>query len=225
MNKTDHLADFVEWDVRNWSTALDFWRTHARQLPTNGLALELGSRNGGLSLWLALQGIRVVCSDIVQPGTAAVQQHRTRGVAHLIRYESINAANIPYVNEFDVIVFKSMLGALDVESQAKAISEMHKALKKGGELFFAENLTGSPLHQFLRRKFVPWGNTWQYVSVASVEKFLSQFSRVDYQTIGFAGAFGRGERQRNLLGMLDQKILNRIIPESWKYVIVGVATK
>jgi SAM-dependent methyltransferase len=225
MSKSARIADFVEWDVRNWSGALDFWLAHTRQKLSNTLALELGSRNGGLSLWLALQGARVICSDICPPHPETIQLHKDHGVTHLIRYERVDATDIPYTEEFDVIVFKSVLGAIRAERQATAISDMHKALKTGGELFFAENLEGSPLHQSLRRRFVPWGTSWQYVSTASLEACLSAFSRVEHITMGFAGAFGRGEKQRDVLGMLDKLIFDRIVPATWRYIIAGVAVK
>lgn len=221
--------EFVEWDVRNWSEALNFWVEHTNQDISTCTALELGSRHGRLSLWLALQGARVLCSDVGQPSKGAIQEHQARGVSNLIQYESIDATRIPYTNQFDLVVFKSMLGALGESAgkaaQARAIAEMHKALKKGGELFFAENLIASPLHQTLRRRFVQWGIGWRYVSMEEMHEFLSPFSRVQYRTLGFAGAFGRGEMLRNVLGILDQAILSRLLPEKWRYITVGVATK
>ena len=89
-------SDFIEWDVRNWSAALDFWRDHSRQDLSNCTALEIGSRNGGLALWLASQGAHVVCSDVELPGERAVRNHRTRGVSHLVEYRALDAMNIPY---------------------------------------------------------------------------------------------------------------------------------
>jgi SAM-dependent methyltransferase len=130
------------------------------------------------------------------------------------------------VEKFDVIVFKSMLGAINTrELQAKAINEMHKALKKGGELFFAENLTASSLHGFLRRKFVKWGNEWRYVTLEEMTAFLSPFSDLNTQAVGFAGTFGRTEKQRNLLGVSDRLLFDRVIPKHWKYILLGVARK
>jgi len=208
---------------------LDFWLTHTRQDISACTALELGSRNGRLSLWLALQGARVICTDVDQLREGAIEEHQVRGVSNLIEYESVDATCIPYQNHFDIVVFKSMLGAVGGISgkvaQSNAIMEMHKALKKGGELFFAENLIASPLHQTLRKKFVRWGVGWRYVSVEEMAEFLSPFSKVQYRTLGFAGAFGRQEIQRKALGILDQAIFNRISPERWRYIIVGVATK
>ena len=53
----------------------------------------------------------------------------------------------------------------------------------------------------------------------------STAGKVQYRTVGFAGAFGRSERQRNILGLLDAKDLNYDIPEHWRYIIVRVAKK
>src|SRR5215475_9924859 len=151
------LAEFIEWDTRNWSAALDFWLAHTTQNIPKCSALELGSRNGGLSLWMALQGATVVSSDVELPTQKASQLHQHHQVSHLIRYEAIDATRIPYTSKFDVVLFKSMLGAVGRiggnQLQAQAVKQMHKALKSGGELFFAENLVGCPLHQFFRRKF------------------------------------------------------------------------
>ena len=58
-----------------------------------------------------------------------------------------------------------------------------------------------------------------------MNEFLSLFSHVEYRTVGFAGAFGRTELQRNLLGVLDETVLNYAVPENWRYIIVGVARK
>jgi SAM-dependent methyltransferase len=223
------VTEFIEWDVRNWSTALDFWRQHSRLEISKCSALELGSRNGGLSLWMALQGAQVVSSDIDLPTEEAARLHQARGVSHLVQYEAIDATNIPYSSTFDVIVFKSMLGAVGrlggKQRQVHAVRQMHKALKNGGELFFAENLIGSAAHHFLRRNFVRWGKSWRYVSISEMKEFLSPFSSVEYRPLGFGGAFGRSELQRNLLGILDGLVFNHIVPDDWKYIIVGVARK
>src|SRR5215831_16425956 len=221
------VANFIEWDVRNWSSALDFWLAHSTQNLSTCRALEIGTRNGGLSLWLALQGARVLATDIEPPTQAALRLHESHGISRYVQYESMDATRIPYKVEFDIVLFKSVLGAIgrlgDKPAQAQAVKEMHNALKPGGELFFAENLVGSPLHQFFRKKFVRWGNTWRYVSVRDMQEFLTPFSKVQYSTLGFAGAFGRTELQHSCLGVLDRTIFQHTIPPTWKYIIVGVA--
>jgi len=209
--------------------ALDCWRQQSLQDLSKCKALEVGSQNGGLSLWLALQGALVVCSDLDGPTETAVRKHREHGVSHLVSYESIDATNIPYTNHFDVILFKSVLGGIGVndnkERQAKAVSEMHKALKTGGELLFAENLAGSPVHGFFRRRFVKWGRDWRYISLTELDEFLAPFSKVRYRTIGFFGAFGRNEKQRENLGELDRHLTDALVPQGWRYIVAGVATK
>ena len=229
MSRSKLLSDYVEWDVRNWSATLDFWQAHSTQSFAGASALEIGSRHGGLSLWLAMQGASVICSDLNGPSERAVEQHRARGVSHLVEYSALDATNTPYQEEFDIVLFKSVLGGIGGhggrDSQRTAIREMHKALKKGGELFFAENLIASPAHQFFRGKFVPWSAKWRYVSVADMEEFLSPFSQVNLFTIGFAGAFGRNEAQRSCLGLFDKVLFDHLVPRNWKYIIAGVAKK
>lgn len=223
------LADFVEWDVQNWSVALDYWQTNSTHCLEGCSALEVGSRNGGLSLWMALQGAKVVCSDVSAPTERAVRQHRESGVSHLVEYQSIDATAIPYTEQFDVILFKSVLGAVGglygKEAQAKAVQEMHRALKKDGELFFVENLVASPFHKFVREKYVKWGAKWRYVTIAEMKEFLKPFAQVRLNTMGFAGTFGRSERQRDLLGRFDKAVFERLVPDKWKYIVVGVARK
>src|SRR5262249_24823871 len=176
----------------------------------------------GLSLWLALQGAQVMCSDVLMPTESVFRLHQARGVSHRIHYEAIDATRISYTSRFDVVMFKSMLGSVGRAGgkrlQTQAVKEIHKCLKSGGELFFAENLVGCRLHQFFRRKFVKWGQTWRYVSVAEMEEFLAPFSSVHYRTVGFAGAFGKSEMQRNVLGFLDTTAFNHLVPASWRYI-------
>jgi SAM-dependent methyltransferase len=224
------LQDIVEWDVRNWSTALDFWTHHSAHDLGSCTALELGSRNGGLSLWLALKGAHVVCSDVGGPTALALGKHRAAGVSHRITYESIDATDIGYDAAFDIVLFKSMLGAVGGQfggrdAQATAVAEMYKALKPGGELLFAENLLASPIHRYLRRRYVSWASRWRYVTVPEMLVLLAPFDSVRYRTIGFSGALGRTSVQRNLLGSLDRMLLDRIVPQQWRYIMIGVATK
>jgi SAM-dependent methyltransferase len=226
---TAALRDFLEWDVRNWAVALEFWTRHTRLDLAGCSALEVGSRHGGLSLWLATLGASVRCSDLEGPTERARRKHTAAGVASRIGYECIDATRIPYADRFDLVVFKSVLGAVGRlggrVAQARAVGQMYKALKPGGELFFAENLVASPMHRFLRRRFVGWSASWRYVSIEEMRDFLRPFASVSYCTIGFAGVFGRTGRQRAILGTLDRALLDGMVPESWRYVIAGVARK
>jgi SAM-dependent methyltransferase len=221
--------EIVEWDVENWSAALGYWRRHSSLTLTACAALEIGSRNGGLSLWLARSGATVVCSDLEGPTEAAFRKHERYGVSRLVRYERIDALDVPYSEAFDLVVFKSVLGGIgsggERGRQQRAVQQMHDALKPGGELWFAENLTASPMHRALRNRYVGWAQRWRYVSVAELLEFLEPFASVSWRTFGVLGALGRSERQRAILGTLDKLCLNALVPAGWRYIAVGVARK
>lgn len=222
------MNDIIQWDVKSWSTALKYWEEKVEWITVEN-ALEIGGREGGLSLWLALKGKSVVCSDLHNVKETAEKLHTKHKVSALVVYQDIDATEIPYENHFDIVVFKSILGGIgsnnNIEIQKKVFKEIHKALKPGGKLLFAENLVASSFHQFFRKKFTKWGNTWRYVTVKEMHSFLSDFSRFDIKTTGVLGTFGRTERQRNILSSVDKAILNSISPTNWKYICYGVATK
>lgn len=220
--------DIIQWDIKSWSKALSYWDSNIEwDKILNGL--ELGGREGGLSLWLALKGKTTVCSDLKDVKSTAEKLHLQYNIAPLIKYQDIDATNIPYENYFDIIVFKSIIGGIgrddNYEIQQKVFKEIYKALKPGGKLLFAENLIASPLHKLFRKRFVNWGNSWRYVSVKEMEQFLKDFSSYKIKTTGVLGTFGRNERQRNLLSTIDELVLNKICPDNWKYISYGIAEK
>lgn len=222
------LKDVVEWDVENWSRSLEFWKARA-SLPVPSTCLEVGARRGGLSLWLALQGHDVVCSDLTDNSEIAAPLHRRYGVADRIRYEAIDATAIPYENYFDAVAFKSVLGGVawdgDASRQVAAVRAMYRALKPGGVLLFAENLKASSLHQAARRRFIRWNSIWRYVSIEEMLKYLEPFSSVEYETTGVAGLFGRSPRLSAILGKADGLFLDKIVPPDGRYIMYGVARK
>lgn len=225
---TELTKDILQWDVKAWSKALKYWDKKVDWSNIKN-GLELGGREGGLSLWLALKGVQVVCSDIENITERAKPLHARHQIKSLVVYEEIDATNIPYENYFDVIIFKSILGGIgrkdNSEKAQQLFDEIHKALKPGGKLLFAENLIASPLHQFLRKKFTDWRGYWHYYSINEIKQFLKKFSSADIQTTGFFGTFGRNEKQRNALSAIDRLLLNRLLPKNWKYVAYGIAEK
>ena len=105
------IKDIIQWDISSWSKALHFWENNIDwSKVSNGL--ELGGREGGLSLWLALKGKEVVCSDLNDVKNTAEHLHEKHNVSNLVKYEDIDATVIPYENYFDVIVFKSIIGGI-----------------------------------------------------------------------------------------------------------------
>lgn len=220
--------DIIQWDTASWSKALKYWDKEVDWSKVKS-GLELGGREGGLALWLALKGISTVCSDLQNTESTARPLHEKHKVTHLITYQDIDATSIPYEDHFDVIVFKSIIGGIgrnsNIATQREAFRQMHKALKPGGKLLYAENLIASPVHQRLRRNFVSWGDSWRYVSIVEMHDFLKIFSSHTLKTTGFLGALGRSESQRQVLAKADNLLFNRVVPDNWNYICYGVATK
>lgn len=223
------IEQIIEWDVENWSQALPFWTAHSKvAVTTNARALELGSRHGGLSLWLAFRGFSVVCSDVDQPTARATALHDSYGFASRVTYARVDATAITAHGQFDVVCFKSMLGAVGrrgIAAQRLAVEEMYRVLCPGGEVWFAENLRASPFHRILRRLFVPWARSWRYPTLSELTELFGRFSSLEIVTVGCFAAFGRTEKQRSFLALLDNLRIMSVVPSTWRYVAIGVARK
>ncbi|WP_165485468.1 class I SAM-dependent methyltransferase [Protofrankia symbiont of Coriaria ruscifolia] len=237
MNRASLIRDSIGWDVANWSRCLSFWEKHSRvdarvdAAAPSVLEIGFGGTHGGLSLWLATKGFQVVCSGLEEPSSAARRLHAEYGISDAITYERIDVLSIPYVAAFDIVAFKSLLPGMTTSGdswpvpQQNAISNMHRALKPGGELWFAENAAGTRIHSFFRTHF-GWGRKGcSYLSSEDAVGLLSAFGTVDYTTLGILGGFGRSERQRRVLGAVDQALCERVTPEGWRYIITGVVRK
>jgi SAM-dependent methyltransferase len=222
--------DIVGWDVVNWSRALDFWESRPGFAPAGARALELGcGGNGGMSLWLATKGCRVLCSGYQGVQEAARTAHRAYGVERLIEYATVDACAIPYRGEFDLVCYKSMLGRIvedgPLEVARDVVAQILKALKPGGKLLFAENLAATRLHHALRQRWGTGKNRWRYFTVEELIELHAGFAAFEHTTFGFTGCLGRTEGQRRLLGRLDGRLFDRSVPAGWRYILAGVATK
>lgn len=229
MLTSEQISDIIEWDISNWSHALHFWEKNLRLGSKESLnCLELGGNRGGPSLWLALNGHSVVCSDLENPEVHARKLHDKYNVENLVTYEAVNALEVPYKEQFDVVVFKSIIGGIsrsgNDDRKKEIIDNCYNALKPGGILLFAENLEASFLHTFARKKFVKWGAEWNYLRYSELNPLLQRFSSSTFNTIGFFGAFGRSEKQRQLLSKIDHSI-RFLIPKSKRYIVYGIAVK
>ena len=145
------IKDIIDWDVLNWSKSLIFWSDNIDFNNQQYSCLELGGRRGGLSLWLAINGSNVICSDLKSPKENASKLHEKYSCSDKIKYCSIDATNISFENKFDIIIFKSIIGGISGngknELKQKTIDEIHKSLKPSGKLLFAENLKSSFLQK------------------------------------------------------------------------------
>ena len=219
------LSHIIQWDVKNWSKCLDFWNQYIDH-ETPKKVLALGEREGGISLFFALCGHEVICSDYHPMPDSTVALHQEYGVSDQISYQKIDMKSIDLPDEsVDIVVFKSVLGALgNADDQEKALSEIYRVLKKEGKFLFAENLEGTKLHQFLRKKFVSWGGRWRYITRKEMTGWNDQYQRIQTKAHGVTALFGRSEKQRRLLGGLDGA-LTPITPKNWRYILFGVCQK
>lgn len=223
-NKKELMQQIVGWDVENWSKAVDYWESNAPLYGRELECLELGSAMGGMSLWLALNKNKVLCTDLNGPEPWAHELHRKFDCHTRVSYGALNAMNIPYEGKFDLVLFKSIMGGICADDNSKKllIDQMHKALKPGGMLLFAENLEATALHQAARKRFGTKG--WNYLRLSEMDQVFASFSSLRYSTAGFFGCFGRTEGQRALLGKADA-LLDKLIPASAKYIVFGIAIK
>ena len=215
----------IQWDVENWSHTLDFWHSKTKLDLRFSRALDLGTGNGGLSLFLALKGATVVCSDVNGPCEQAKVLHDQYGVSERITYATVDTRFIPFADgSFDLVAFKSVMGGLSTyPNQKRMVEEIYRVLRPSGELWFAENLVSTLVHQTGRKWFLP-RKYWRYVTISEINELCRSFRTVYLKPYGFLAAFGRTNSQRRILGKID-RIINRCIPSGWKYIAFVVAQK
>lgn len=217
--------DIFQWDVRNWSRALPLWQSHLVH-PPGSRALAIGERDGGLSMLLAENNYWTYCTDVQPPGPRARALHRSHGLDELVEYEAQDVTALTYTDAmFDVVVFKSVIGALgSKDRQQQAMAEILRVLRPGGVLLFAENLSGTAVHRWLRQRFVTWDKYWRYLHMPADKDLFAGYERVDIRTCGLLANLGRSERQRDLLARIDGFVAP-LLPSSWRYIAYGVAFK
>ena len=225
IDKSKYLKDIFQWDVKTWSKAIPFWEQHLSG-QSSGKAAAFGEREGGLSLWLLKRGFDVVCTDYNDFAEVPLKLHVTYDVDDKIDYQKQNITEPTFEdNSFDVVVFKSVIGALGKkELQQKALDELYRILKPGGYLLFAENMEASGLHKYARKKFTNWGHRWRYPTFNEMPEMLNKFSQVDAKTVGFFATFGRSEGQRSFLAGVD-KLFSFLVPRSKRYVMIAACKK
>lgn len=224
------LNDAIGWDIPTWRRAFLHWeRVLESHPPANGL--ELGAKLGGASLFLAHRfGTEMICSDLGGPADGAAALHAQHGVSDLISYADANAISLPYDDSsFDVVVFKSILGSIagvvGAEAMQTTMKEIRRVLRPGGTLLFAENLSATVGHQFLRRRIRTWGRGWHYLSLNELTVLLDRtFPSAVVKTTGFicVGVPERFGRLRASAGTVDG-VLDRVLPMRARYLAFGHA--
>jgi 2-polyprenyl-3-methyl-5-hydroxy-6-metoxy-1,4-benzoquinol methylase len=224
-NKT--IADIIEWDVQNWSQLLTYWEPILKKLPPDGKILAFGERNGGLSLWLAMQGFHVDCTDRVRPTDAAVEMHKRYHVADKITYGSFDVVNSSMEgNKYDLIIAKSVLGGIKSdyknattrtsETRENAIKNIYNLLKPNGYILFAENIQGSVLLHKVR-KMLGKQKGWYYFNISDFNNLFKTFHDVEIKTFGVIPTTSRNRYFNDFIFALNKYLLN-VLPSSYKYI-------
>ena len=228
------LADIVEWDIKNWSQLIEYWQPILATFPHDAKVLAIGERNGGLSLWLASMGFEVLCTDINDISEQAGQLHRQYGLAHKIKYDSLDIVNTDCQPEqFDLIIAKSVIGGLksvkgrgstrSIEAQGKAINNIYQLLKPGGHFLSAENLKGGWLVQ-LSRKVTKRAKGWRHPSYNELKELFGPFPVVQTKTFGILPTFFRSRVMNDVAYFLNKYVLF-FIPAKSRYIGFTIARK
>lgn len=212
------------WDVINWRRAINFWGAAESFELRDKTVLELGAGKGGLSAWFAAKGATVLCTDYPRLPDQAMKYHASKGCHQRIAYQALDARDIPFIDSFDIVVIKSVLGALPRTEQELVIRQIHKTLRQGGIFLCVENMAGSPFHLWCRRRFARYGKKWHYANMTELLNAYRMFETVNASTFGVTALFSPWEQGRVLLGIADS-VIERIWPNKWKYIVSITAKK
>ena len=213
---------YINWDKTNWTRALNFLDENKTADFENKNVLELGGGEGSLSMWASHNGAKAICSDIIKPGSLVLNKLYKEKV----RFEIIDAQDIPYENHFDFIIFKSLLGGIGrnnlFEKQIVVMEQIKKSLKKNGECLFIENMKGTILHQIYRNRYGAGKNQWNYPSLNNFKNLSKNFSRTQFCSFGLLGSNRVLEKlfRKNFDIKFDQ-----VFPSSWHYIYAGIYQK
>lgn len=224
------LREIIDWDVRNWSQCLPYWHEWiANACKVSSKVLVLGDRDGGLSLWFALLGFNVLCTDYHPTGRHVSELHERWGVKDRITYSTADAFRILHPDcSFDIIACKSVIGGLklsysdsttrSLDNQRLATEEIRRALKPGGVFFGAENLTGTLAHMAIRNIRLKGRLGWRYLKISEIQFLFSGYSCCEQSTYGFLGTNWFKFEPLNAPFAVFDNVASRLLPPDWLYI-------
>lgn len=226
--------DIIEWDVLNWATILQLWQPIIDRYPKDSKILAIGERNGGLSLWMALQGYSVTCTDRSEPCENARALHRRYQVSDKISYKALDIVNGVLDDEkYDIIMFKSVLGGVkkiysqpesrNVMARENAISNIYSMLNAGGYMLAAENLEGSKALHYLRMRNGKHNN-WHYFTPDELKEMCSVFPSVHLECFGIIPTLSPISFINKIIHLLNNYFL-AWLPQSTRYIASVIACK
>jgi SAM-dependent methyltransferase len=229
------LDDIIEWDVDNWGELIRLWTPIIESLPQGSRVLAIGERNGGLSTWLALHGLKVWCTDRVYPTELAIANHKKYGVTANITYSKFDVVegDESFHNQFDLVIAKSVIGGLkrvysdrntrNFTVQQQAVDNIYKCLKKGGYFLSAENLEGG-LPRRLIHKFTGRDRGWRYLSWKELPQLFSSFKIIKTKAFGVIPGKVKAKQLRRAIYAVNRYVFG-LLPPAYKYIGFVVAKK
>lgn len=226
--------DIIEWDVPNWSHLIKLWQPVLDTLPRDSKVLAIGERNGGISLWLALQGFHVLCTDRQGPTQQARDLHKRYGVEDKIAYSNFDLVNTEdFGTTYDVIIMKSVLGGVKEQydnaasrsdaTRQKAIDNAYRLLNKNGLFFSADNLKGNICLQLIKR-LKNKQSGWHYFSISELQDLFKQFSSVSIQGFGVIPSNFSVSVLNNAAYIINSS-LRQLLPQNSGYIAFTMARK
>jgi 2-polyprenyl-3-methyl-5-hydroxy-6-metoxy-1,4-benzoquinol methylase len=112
-------------------------RITAATIPLSGrLVLDFGAGNGAQTLELMKLGCRVVACDIDQTDLDVLSRYLQDNNIEVVTPVRYDGSILPFVDKhFDAVVSLAVLE--HVQDEAKALSEIHRVLKPGGDFLIA----------------------------------------------------------------------------------------
>lgn len=203
-------------------------------LPRDSKVLAIGERNGGISLWLALQGFYVVCTDRQGPTQQAKDLHKQYGVDDKITYHDFDLVNTQDFNiAYDVIIMKSVLGGVKEQygdaasrtdaARQKALDNIYKLLSPEGVLLSADNLQGNMVLRLIKR-LKKKQSGWHYFSLQELNDLCKQFSSVNVQSFGVIPS-KFSVPILNKAAYIINSFLEQLLPSNSAYIAFTIARK
>jgi SAM-dependent methyltransferase len=224
------LDDIIGWDVGNWSKCLSYWQPWFSAInKSTARVLVLGERNGGISLWFALQGFNVLCTDYVPLSENVRRLHMRWQVQERINYASADVFRLVYKdNYFDIVACKSVIGGLlldykdastrTLENQKLAVEEIRRVIKPAGIFLGAENLTGTSVHMALRKIRLKGRLGWRYLQISEIEWLFKNYSACEQKPYGCIGTYWPRSSGLNVVSEAMDRCFSKVLPGNWLYI-------
>ncbi len=216
----------------NWAQLIEYWLPIIQEFPKTAKVLTIGERNGGLSLWLALLGYHVTCTDIVDNTEQAQTLHRKYHVADKISYKKLDVVNDEPDEMYDIILAKSVIGGLKEDRQdaatrnftvqKKAVAHIRSMLRHKGVFLSAENLQGNIVTRGVRH-INNKNKGWRYIEYEELSELFDGYNILQIKTFAILPS----SFSSNVINKFSHS-LNRVLnflPPDMKYIAFVAAQK